>query len=324
MRDSGSTTVPLGGGSEFDRVREIAFALGDRAGPLGDDTAPIPSGVGTLVVSTDVSVEGVHFRREWLTCEEIGWRAAMAALSDLAAAGAVPAGFVVALTVPRGASHDDVVAVMRGAGDAAGAASTVVLGGDLSTGAAWSLAVTVFGYAERLMSRRGAAPGDGVWVTGGLGRAHAALAEWETGRTPTSAVREGFARPVPQVPAGVWLARRGATAMIDLSDGVGGDARHVAAASGVRLEIDIDALPLGAGVAVAAASAGADPAIYAAAGGEDYELLVTLPPAFEQPGACLEDIGVRLTRIGRVAAGAGAVILRGGMPIHVMPFRHPV
>ncbi len=319
-----STPIALGDGAEFDRVRDIAAALGDAAGPIGDDTATIPTGVGTLVVSTDVSVEGVHFRREWLSPEEIGWRATMAAMSDLAAAASLPAGAVVALTIPPDASDHDSVAVMRGVGNAARASDTKVLGGDLSTGPVWSIAVTVFGYAERLMSRRGAMPGDDVWVTGGLGRAHAALATWQAGCTPAAAVREGFARPVAQIAAGIWLARHGATAMIDLSDGVGGDAEHVAAASGARLEIDIDALPLGTGVVVAAGCNGADASLYAAAGGEDYELLVTLSPDFAGQDACQREIGVQLTRVGRVVEGTGAVIQRGGTPIHVMPFRHLV
>lgn len=319
-----STAIMLGDGAEFDRVREIAAALGDRAGPLGDDTAAIPPGTGTLVVSTDVSVEGVHFRRDWLTCEEIGWRATVAALSDLAAAAAIPAGLVVALTVPTDATPDDTIAVMRGVGDAARASGTKVLGGDLSSGPAWSLAVTVFGHSARLMSRRGALPGDGVWVTGWLGGAHAALRDWTAGREPEPTLREMFAKPLPRLAVARWLAERGATSMIDLSDGIAGDARHLAAASDVRLEIDIGAIPLGAGVAEAAAACGADAALDAATGGEDYELLVTLPADFAAQDACRLATGVPLTRIGTVVRGHGSAVLRDGVAVNVRSFRHPV
>ena len=93
-------TTPLGPGYEFDRIRAIAAAIDDVIGPIGDDVAPVPMGEGQIVVSTDTSVEGVHFRRPWLTAEEIGWRATASAVSDLAAAGAIPAGVAVAMVVP--------------------------------------------------------------------------------------------------------------------------------------------------------------------------------------------------------------------------------
>ncbi|MES1259166.1 MAG: AIR synthase related protein, partial [Gemmatimonadota bacterium] len=113
------TAIPLGAGGEFDRVRAIAAALCPAAGRIGDDTAIIADGEGTLVVSVDASVENVHFRRAWLSCEEIGWRAAASALSDLAAAAASPVGVVTAVVVPHGAAPDDLIDVMRGIGAAA-------------------------------------------------------------------------------------------------------------------------------------------------------------------------------------------------------------
>lgn len=316
--------LAMGSGAEFDRVREIALALGDAAGALGDDTAVIPAGDGTLLVSTDVSVEGVHFRREWMEPEDIGWRATAAALSDLAAAAALPAGITIALTVPADAVPHDAVRVMRGVGNACRACGTKVLGGDLSSGAAWSLAVTVFGYAPSPMSRRGARVGDGVWVTGWLGGAHAALQEWAAGRVPDAGVREAFVNPLPRLAAARWLAEHGATSMIDLSDGVAGDAEHVAAASDVRLEIEIDALPLAPGVPAVASRHGADPVMYGAAGGEDYEILCTLPPGFAGGEACLIETGIPLARIGAVHAGRGAALLRNGVGVDVRSFRHRV
>jgi thiamine-monophosphate kinase len=122
----------LGPGVEFDQIRAIATVLGPRAAELGDDCALVPLGGGFLALSTDVSVEDVHFRRAWLTMEEIGWRAAAGALSDLAAVGAAPAGLLVALTVPPDLTQRDVVAIMDGVGSVASLVGTPVLGGDLS------------------------------------------------------------------------------------------------------------------------------------------------------------------------------------------------
>src|SRR5690606_26375917 len=121
---------------------DIFAALGAAAGPIGDDTAPVPSGAGTLVVSTDASVDEVHFRRDWLTPEEIGWRATTSALSDLAAAGAAPAGVTIALTLPADFPEADLLALMRGVGDCATRAGCTVLGGDLTGGGTLSLTVT--------------------------------------------------------------------------------------------------------------------------------------------------------------------------------------
>ena len=316
--------LQLGAGAEFDRVREIIDALGDAAGPIGDDTAPIPAGDGTLVVSTDVSVEGVHFRTDWMTHEEIGWRATAGALSDLAASAALPAGLVVALTVPSTAPGSDTIAVMRGVAAAARAAGTKVLGGDLSSGAEWSLAVTVFGHAPRPMSRRGGRPGDGVWVTGWCGGPRAALRDWTAGKEPEPTLRDLFVNPLPRLATARWLADRGATAMIDLSDGIAGDAQHLAAASGVRIEIDIACIPLAPAVPVVASRYADDPATYGAAGGEDYELLFTMPADFDDAEECMTTTGVPVTRIGMVSAGAGSVMTRAGVIVEVPTFRHTV
>lgn len=315
------TTIPLGDGGEFDRIRRIAEALGEHAGPLGDDTAPIPGGVGTLVVSTDTSVDGVHFRRDWLTLPEIGRRAAASALSDLAAAAAAPAGLTVALTAGD-LDEDGLVAVMRGVGEAAGAAGCRVLGGDLSSGATLGLAVTVFGHAERLMSRVGAKAGDDLWVTGTLGGARAALIAWERGDAPDAGARRAFADPSPRHAVARWLAAAGATAMMDVSDGLGGDAPHLAAASGVGVRIELERLPIGPGVPEAARALGEDPAVFAATGGEDYELLVAMPRGWTGAAACLAETGVPATRIGTVRRDPGVVATLMGAIVPVHGYRH--
>ncbi len=316
------TQIAMGGSGEFDRIRAIAAALGDKGGRLGDDTAAIPEGVGTLVVSTDASIENVHFRRAWLTPREIGWRAAASALSDLAAAAATAAGITAALTVPADTGERELVDLMLGVGDAAAFAGCKVLGGDLSGGEAIAITITVFGHAERPLSRRGASAGDGVWVTGTLGGARAALSAWLDGRQPEERARAAFAHPLPRLGVARWLAASGATAMMDISDGLGGDAQHLAAASEAGLRLELERIPLHESVSNAARFVDEDPALFAAVGGEDYELLVTLPRDFNRADECLAATGVALTRIGSVRRDAGVVATMMGALVTVPGFQH--
>lgn len=318
------TAIPLGPGGEFDRVRAIVAALGDTMGHVGDDTAIIPPGDGELVVSVDASVEDVHFRRGWLSLEEIGWRSTSGALSDLAAAAATPVGIVTAVIVPRGVPETALVEMMRGVGAAASAVGAKLLGGDLTSGRQWGIVVTVFGRAVRPLSRTGAAVGDGVWVTGQLGGARAALQAWTTSMEPDPAARVAFAHPVPRIAAAQWLAAHGATAMIDLSDGLGGDAAHIAAASGVRLDIELERLPLHPSVAAAARHIGEAPELFAATAGEDYELLATLPAGFGGAAEFTRDCGLPLTCVGVVAAGEGLRATLRGAAQSIHGFRHAV
>ena len=295
----------LGPGPEFDRIRAIRAALGPLAAGIGDDCAIIPDAPGTLVVSTDTSLAGVHFRLDWISLEEAGYRAAAAALSDLAAAGARVTGLLAAISAPRAATPGELTAFMRGVGSVLESTGGVVLGGDLTGGEEWSATITVLGRAERVMRRSGARAGDGVWVTGNLGGARSAVQAWLAGTVPDAAAREAFARPVPRISAGAWLAAQGATAIMDVSDGLAGDAGHLAAASGVRIEIELARLPVHPSVP------GSDRALFAAAGGEDFELLVCLPPSFAESQAP----GVPLTRIGTAVAGQGVGLLRNGQAV---------
>jgi len=318
------TQVPLGTGGEFDRVRAIAAALDGVLGPIGDDTAVIPDGDGTLVVSIDASVEDVHFRRGWLTLEEVGWRATAGALSDLAAAAANPVGLVAAIVVPRKAGQDELVELMRGVGAATGHVGARILGGDLTSGKQWAVVITVFGRAARRMSRVGAAVGDGIWVTGTIGGARAALQAWTASIEPDADARRAFAHPLPRIAAATWLAEHGATAMMDLSDGLGGDAEHLAAASGVQLQVELECLPLHGSVAAAAHRIGEAPELFAARAGEDYELLVTMPGGFTDAAGFASANGIALTRIGAVAGGRGVRATRDGNVHAVQGFRHAV
>ncbi|WP_419161825.1 thiamine-phosphate kinase [Candidatus Palauibacter sp.] len=279
--------------------------------PPGDDAAAfrVPTGE-QVVVSSDASVEGIHFRREWMTWETIGYRAAAAALSDLAAMAAAPIGLVVSVALPPELGIEIASALGRGVGEIAARTGAEVLGGDLvaSPGPAF-LDVTVLGLASAPTTRRGARPGDELWVTGELGGAAAALRDLERGLEPDRTARSAFDRPSPRIDEARWLVERvDIRAAIDLSDGLLRDARHVAAASEVALRIDADRVP----VATALDGFRQTPAAakLALAGGEDYELLLVVPPGALQTAtpAFAAAFDLPLTRIGRVTRGKGVSV----------------
>jgi thiamine-monophosphate kinase len=314
----------LGPGAEFDRIRAIARVLGARAPGLGDDCALLAVEHGTLALSTDVSVEGVHFRLDWIAPAEAGWRAAAAALSDLAAEGAEPLGLLSAITVPEAARDAELTDVAAGIGDAAAAVGAVVLGGDLSRGPGWSVAVTVVGRADRPVTRAGAQVGDGIWVSGVLGAARAALEAWRRGEVPPPDARQAYAHPAPRIAAGRWLAAHGARAMIDLSDGLGADAAHLAAASRVRLALELEQVPVAAAAVAEARRLGIPVQQFAAEGGDDYELLAALPPEFGGAGVREFEAatGLALTRVGRVERGAGVRAALLGRTLQLQGYDH--
>jgi len=315
---------------EFELLARVWERL-PQAGPRvtlgsGDDAAVTLPG-GATATTVDAFVDGVHFRREWSSLAQIGHKALAAALSDLAAMGAQPGEAYVCLGVPTDLDEDGCLELLDGMAALAAATGTTLAGGDLTRAPALLLAMTAVGHApapEDLVSRAGARPGDVLAVTGELGGAAAGLLLLE-GANPHSvpdsgnerrfeALRDRQLEPRPRLAAGRALAEAGATAMIDLSDGLGGDAGHVAARSGVRLAVDAAALPLAAGLAEVAQAAGRDPLELAASSGEDYELLVSLPEErFTAAAAVKEAEGIELTRIGGVQAGSGVEIrLPGG------------
>jgi thiamine-monophosphate kinase len=292
----------LGPGREFDLVRVMMSRWGDRARGIGDDATvlEVPAGE-QLVLSTDTSLEDIHFRRDWLSAEEIGWRATAAALSDLAAMAAKPLGILLALTLPR---HwiDELGALAEGVAAAASAVEAPIVGGDLTNGERLAVTVTVVGSSAAPLRRSGAQPGDTLWLTGQLGGPALAIAAWSEGRQPTPEARARFAHPVPRIREAQWLVAAGATAGIDISDGLGGDAGHLAAASGVRIAIDAEALPRMADADMSAAQRS----------GEEYELLVTTRSPFDE-AAFQKEFGLSLTRIGTVEKGEpGVDLLIGG------------
>jgi len=280
---------------------------------VGDDAAVLrPTPGRRLVVTTDVLVAGHHFSAALSEPEDWGWKAVAVNLSDLAAMGAEARWLVVALTVGPATGSELLDRVYAGLRDACRAYSVALAGGDTSAGPALSLAVTAIGEAEHAVTRAGARPGDRLAVSGPLGAAAAGLALLRRDDQPAGALLGRFPalaaahrRPEPQLAAGRRLAAAGATAMVDVSDGLAGDALHLAEASGAGVEVDDDALPVAPGVAEAAALLGLDPVELALAGGEDYVLAAALPPGIIVPGVtvCGRFTADPTRRVHRTATG---------------------
>jgi thiamine-monophosphate kinase len=297
-------TISLGEGREFDLIRRFTESDGElprevRVGP-GDDATVLEGG---WVVTSDVSVEDVHFRRSWISDREIGYRAAAAALSDLAAMAATPVALLVSMAAPR--DGVDLLAVQEGVREAAASVGASVVGGDLS-GSPGPLVVDVvaLGRTAWPVLRDGAEPGDEVWVTGRLGASSAAARAWESGAEPSPALRETFARPRPRVAEARWLVdREWVDALIDLSDGLAGDAGHLAAASGVRITLEADRIPVAeAALEALGPEVAGDAALH---GGEDYELCFVTDPGKVDPADFERRFGLPLTRVGTVSEGEG-------------------
>lgn len=302
-----SPHTPLGDGVEFDTIRRMLERWGPRAHRIGDDAAIITSlGDRALVVSTDTSVENVHFRRDWLTAEEIGYRAAVAALSDLAAMGSRPLGMLVALTVPE-SWRSEFDEITDGIGEAAGNAGAPIIGGDTTRGSELSLNFTVLGTARDVLCRTSARPGDRVYVTGRLGGPLAALRDLQADRTPSDANRKRFARPVPRIEEATWLSANGAAAAIDISDGLAAELGHLASASRVVITVRLEDLPVMEGMS----------ALDAAGSGEEYELIITAPSDIDT-GEFAKQFELELTRIGDVSDGpAGVAVTQNGEMVAV-------
>ncbi|HYC22639.1 MAG TPA: thiamine-phosphate kinase [Candidatus Bathyarchaeia archaeon] len=273
----------------------------------GDDCAILAPPACPIAATVDTMVEGVHFRPGWLSLEELGARAATISLSDLAAMGATPAYLLIAVSSPAEMPIADLDRVLDGFAARSAADGAQVAGGNLSRAPLLTLTVTALGWVEGpCLARKGALPGDHLVVTGNLGAAAAAVAEWLAGREPAPALRERFANPSARIAAGRTLAAAGAHAAIDVSDGLLQDLGHLCAASGVGAAVDRERLPRLPEVAALDAS-GAD---FAASGGEDYELVFACPPAIdhelERFSAAL---GLELTVIGRCTEAQAGVRL---------------
>ncbi len=301
-----ATVAAVGEFALIERLRHLVPA----AGPgvvigIGDDAAVVQLS-GQVLATCDVQVEGVHFTRDLCAPPDIGWRALAVNLSDIAAMGGTPRYALASLLLPPETPVRVLDGIYAGLAEIASSYGVVVVGGNISrTPGTLGIDVTLLGDAGRVLSRTGARPGDGIWVTGAVGKAAAGLylLRHPEVRVPGGdALAAAYRRPVPRVGAGQTLAGMEAvTAMIDTSDGTARDLLHVADASGVGVRLDLGRLPLDPGIVAAARAAGRDPEVWALGGGEDYELLFTAGPGFDVPAAGLgRTTGVPVTRIGDV------------------------
>lgn len=295
----------------------------------GDDAAVVTAADGKVVVSTDVLVEGVHFRLDWSSPEQIGRKAAAVNMADMAAMGAVPTALLVGLGCPPHTPAAVAEGLAEGLWAEAGVVGAGVVGGDVVSSSAVLLSVTVLGSLDGRapVTRAGARAGDVLALAGRVGWAAAGLAVLSSGRagpersgeTPGEGLRGGPGEtprggvgaalravldahrvPTPPYPAGPAAAVAGATAMIDVSDGLLADLGHLAVASGVAVDVRSTALPVPAELAAVAAVLAADPVRWQLTGGEDHALLATFPAGATLPAGW--------TPIGVVLAGSGVSV----------------
>jgi thiamine-monophosphate kinase len=310
--------VPRSG--EFDLIAAINERLpapGPRVRvPSGDDAAVVEPRAASAV-TVDAIVDGVHFVLDSFGPEAVGRKALAAALSDLAAMGAAQGEAYVVVAAPEEMSDEDLLGIAEGLAETAIREEVTVAGGDIVRSPVLVVSVTAVGYepgGARFVTRGGAKPRDLVAVTGELGGAAAAVELIKAGERRGDPADRGEGLldrqldPPPRLREGRALAKAGASAMIDISDGLGADAQHVASASDCRLEIDLARVPVADGVAEVA---GGDEAALelAASGGEDFELLVTVPREhFDAATQAVTDAGLKLTEIGYVAEGHGVTL----------------
>jgi thiamine-monophosphate kinase len=290
---------------EFGLIARVTARL--EAGPStlvgpGDDGAVVAASDGRVVVSTDALVEGRHFRRDWSTGVDVGHRAAAANLADIAAMGAVPTALVVALCAPATLDVRWAEDLADGLGAEAAKTGASVVGGDMSSSPTLMLSVTALGdlHGVAPVLRSGARAGDVVAMAGRLGYAAAGYTVLSRGfRTPKLLV-EAYRRPEIPYAAGPEAARRGATSMIDISDGLIADLGHVATASRVAIDLDKGAFDVPPQMRDAAQALGTDPYQWVLGGGEDHALVATFPEGTTLPDG--------FTPIGRVVDGSGVTV----------------
>ena len=305
---------------EFDLIRVLQQRYGTVNSRvlrgIGDDAAVVGSrGNRPSLLTTDLLAEGIHFDRRTAALSDIGFRAAVANLSDIAAMGGTPEYLLVSLAIPHSTTTRQVEQLYHGIMAACRPHGVKLIGGDTSASkGGWFINITLVGSADsgRILLRSGARPGDDLYVTGTLGDSRAGLHVLQgiAGTASTRSLRtrhrrflrRRHLRPTARLREGHWLSKgRWATSAIDLSDGLSGDLRHLCAESGVGVVIELAALPISAACRQYAASVHQDPRTIALAGGEDYELLFTVPARqrdrFERASARQHS---QVTRVGRM------------------------
>ena len=292
---------------EFGLIARVVARL--ETGPTtllgpGDDGAVVAAPDGRIVASTDVLVEGRHFRRDWSSGADVGHRAAAANLADIAAMGAVPTALLVGLCAPTDLDVTWAEELADGLSDEAALVGASVVGGDMSASPTLTVAVTALGDlgGRAPVLRSGAQPGDVIALAGRVGHAAAGYTVLSRGfRTPKALV-EAYRRPAVPYRAGPAAARAGATAMIDVSDGLLQDLAHIATASVVGVDVHTGAFDVPHQMRDAAAALGVDPYQWILAGGDDHALVATFPPGAPLPEGWRE--------IGVVHEGTGVTVDR--------------
>ncbi|HEV7899703.1 MAG TPA: thiamine-phosphate kinase [Planosporangium sp.] len=293
---------------EFGLIARVTARLGTGRACLlgpGDDAAVVAAPDGRVAASTDVLVEGRHFRRDWSSARDVGHRAAAANLADITAMGAVPTALLVALCAPPNLEVRWAEELADGLAAEASLVGASVVGGDMAASPTLTIAVTALGDlgGAAPVVRSGARPGDVVAVNGRLGYAAAGYTVLTRGfRTPKLLV-EAFRRPEVPYAAGPEAARLGASAMIDVSDGLLADLGHIAAASHVGIDVKREAFAVPDTMRNAAAALGVDPYQWILTGGDDHPLAATFPADVALPAGWAV--------VGTVGEGGGGVTVNG-------------
>ncbi len=304
MESDQRTVGEVGEFALIDLVRQRAGTNRQTLIGPGDDAAQIETRDGTFVVSSDLLIEGRHFRRDWSSAEEVGRKAAAANLSDINAMGGVATALTVALGLPADLPASWVLDLAAGFEAECALVGAHVVGGDVTAADQIVIAVTAMGDAAHPVRRDGAAPGDVVAFAGTLGLAGAGFAALSRGfRSPKAAV-DAHRVPHPPYAAGPQAADAGATAMIDVSDGLLADVGHIALASGVVVDLETEAFTIPEAVSTVADALGTDPIRFVLSGGDDYALVATFSAATELPDGW--------TRIGTVRDGDHPGVLVDG------------
>lgn len=288
--------------SEFELIRLFRRSSPKKPvilGP-GDDAAAFRSSGKPLLVTTDMLLEGRHFRRDWMSLEDIGYKSILVNTSDIAAMGGKPLYAVIAAAFPRCMTSSDIQKLFSGILKGLAKTGTQLIGGDTNRGDRLILSVTLIGEARhRLLTRSGAKVGDFVYVTGELGCSALGLVAFQKKKAPIfSSFVDSHARPPDRCPVGLQLASLPKIhAAIDLSDGLAGDVRHILEESRVGAEIDMGKLPLSTTYRKACERLKLKAETLAVTGGEDYELLFTASPLWKAPKKIL---GVKITKVGKI------------------------
>lgn len=294
----------LGEAGEFGLISQLVEIFeGDEhvlVGP-GDDAAVLRVKHGHVVVSTDLMVEGRHFRRDWASATDVGHRAAAQNLSDINAMGGTGRHLTIGLAAPADLPVAWALDLARGFADECAGVGATVVGGDLTRASEVVIAVTVLGQClQAPVLRSGAQPGDVLALTGRQGWAAGGLAVLGRGFRSPRVLVEAYRRPEPPYAAGREAAAAGATAMIDISDGLLAETAHLADASGVAIDVRRDAFEVPEPLQAVGAALGADPIEFILGGGDDHALLATFP------GTGVVPAGWHV--VGEVREGAGVTV----------------